>query len=235
MTSLLVAFVLSAAPADAASVERPAGTRGYHEIAKDMREIMKREALAKSKPDKAAALCDLCGLYREVVRDPRLPLSDTLKEYKTTMYGRLTRSVTEIKGHLAREKRNAPKSKKGSENSEVLASPEASLSMANQIALMSYSMGGPAKLFADGAGGSGDSQQAGGSQRGGLGGPAMTDYGQDLIDLIQRTIAPDTWDVNGGPGSIVYYPGLMALVVRATTEVHGETAFLLDALRKVGP
>jgi hypothetical protein len=231
MTSLLVAFVLSAAPADAASVERPAGTRGYHQIAKDMREIMKREALAKSKPDKAAALCELCALYREVVRDPRLPLSDTLKEYKTTMYGRLTRSVTEIKGHLAREKRNAPKNKKGSENSGVLASPEASLSMASQLALMSYSMGGPAKLFAEGAAGS----QGSGSQAGALGGPAMTDYGQDLIDLIQRTIAPDSWDVNGGPGSIVYYPGLMALVVRATTEVHGETAFLLDALRKVGP
>src|SRR5262245_13904269 len=139
MTSLLVAFVLSAAPADAASVERPAGTRGYHEIAKDMREIMKREATTKDKSEKAVALSELCSLYREVVRDPRLPLSDTLKEYKTTMYGRLTRSVTEIKGHLAREKRNAPKKK--SENSEVLASQEASLSMASQLALMSYSMG----------------------------------------------------------------------------------------------
>lgn len=29
---------------------------------------------------------------------------------------------------------------------------------------------------------------------------------QDLIDLIQTTIAPDTWEINGGRGSIYYFP-----------------------------
>ncbi len=29
---------------------------------------------------------------------------------------------------------------------------------------------------------------------------------QELIDLIQTTIAPDTWAINGGQGTIFYYP-----------------------------
>jgi hypothetical protein len=29
---------------------------------------------------------------------------------------------------------------------------------------------------------------------------------QELIDLIQTTIAPDTWEINGGQGTIFYFP-----------------------------
>lgn len=29
---------------------------------------------------------------------------------------------------------------------------------------------------------------------------------QELINLIQTTIAPDTWEINGGKGSIYYFP-----------------------------
>ena len=29
---------------------------------------------------------------------------------------------------------------------------------------------------------------------------------QDLIDLIQTTIAPETWEINGGQGTIFYFP-----------------------------
>jgi len=41
---------------------------------------------------------------------------------------------------------------------------------------------------------------------------AATDSGgvianaQELIDLIQTTIAPETWEINGGQGSIFYFP-----------------------------
>lgn len=235
MSSLFIALVLSAPPVDAPSAAvRPepavkaSAQRGYHEIAKEMRDTMKREALTKSNEEKAAALVELCKLYKELARDPRLSTSDTLKEYKTTIWSRLTRSKAEIKGHLAREKRNAPKGKKpASENSELLAAQasEASQSLTNQLALVSYSLGGPAKVFADGASARHD---------GAFGGGAQMNYGQDLIDLIEKTIAPDTWDVNGGPGTIVYYPGLMALVVRATSEVHGELGGVLENLRDVG-
>jgi hypothetical protein len=44
-------------------------------------------------------------------------------------------------------------------------------------------------------------QRAAGSHAGGVVANA-----QDLIDLIQTTIAPDTWAINGGKGTIFYYP-----------------------------
>ena len=55
--------------------------------------------------------------------------------------------------------------------------------------------------------------------------------GQALIDLIERTINPDFWDVNGGPGTIIYYAPLQCLVVLATGEVHEQIGGVLDAVR----
>ena len=67
-----------------------------------------------------------------------------------------------------------------------------------------------------------------------FGGGTVSDHAQELIDLIQRTISPQSWDVNGGQGSMFYYRPLMALVVRTTSEVHGDVGGLLEALRRAG-
>ncbi len=54
-------------------------------------------------------------------------------------------------------------------------------------------------------------QRAGGAQRGGAArgaggvGQPVNSQGWALVDLIRTTIAPKTWDVNGGKGSIYYY------------------------------
>jgi hypothetical protein len=61
------------------------------------------------------------------------------------------------------------------------------------------------------------------------------DYGQHLVDLIQKTIAPSTWDVNGGLGTIYYWRPGRALVVRQTGEVHDNMGGVLDQLRRAGP
>lgn len=61
--------------------------------------------------------------------------------------------------------------------------------------------------------------------RGGSPGPE-----EHLIRLIVTTIAPQSWQVNGGPGSISYYSIRPALVVRQTDEVHAELRSLLQAL-----
>lgn len=52
------------------------------------------------------------------------------------------------------------------------------------------------------------------------------------IDLIQSTVAPDTWDAVGGPGSIrpVEVDGAALLVVSQTCEVHDEVERLLRRL-----
>jgi hypothetical protein len=64
------------------------------------------------------------------------------------------------------------------------------------------------------------------------GGGAIAARAQELIDLIQNTIEPDSWDVNGGGGTIRFFPQLNVLVIRNTGEVHYEVGGALDVLRK---
>ena len=54
---------------------------------------------------------------------------------------------------------------------------------------------------------------------------------QKLIDLIQATVRPETWDVNGGRGSIVYFANGHGLVVLAPEEAHDDLGGLLRQLR----
>jgi hypothetical protein len=65
-------------------------------------------------------------------------------------------------------------------------------------------------------------------------GVAAPDAGQDMVDLIQKTIAPHTWDVNGGPGVIRFWRPGLALVVYQTGEVHAQIADLAGQLQKAG-
>lgn len=43
---------------------------------------------------------------------------------------------------------------------------------------------------------------------------------QQLIDLMMQSVDPASWNVNGGPGSIVFYAPAMALVVKQSAEIH---------------
>jgi hypothetical protein len=93
--------------------------------------------------------------------------------------------------------------------------------MAMLLSLAGDTLGGPATVY-----------KYGGGPWAARGGAARGDYGQDLVELIRRTIAPESWDVNGGRGVIVYYRPWYALVVRARGEVHGQVGGLVDGLRK---
>jgi len=54
---------------------------------------------------------------------------------------------------------------------------------------------------------------------------------QSLIDLIQATVSPEAWDINGGQGSIRYFSNGRALVVRGPEDVHDALGDLLRQLR----
>ncbi|MFQ5734268.1 MAG: hypothetical protein ACE5KM_20210 [Planctomycetaceae bacterium] len=54
-----------------------------------------------------------------------------------------------------------------------------------------------------------------------------------LIDLIRNTIAPESWAVNGGLGTISFYGSpLYVLVVRNTSEVHHQIGGAFPAIRR---
>ena len=66
--------------------------------------------------------------------------------------------------------------------------------------------------------------------------PEAGDYDYDsLVDTITSTIAPNSWQDVGGPGSIAVAPfgRVNALVVSQTYQVHRKVAKLLEDLREV--
>jgi general secretion pathway protein D len=54
-----------------------------------------------------------------------------------------------------------------------------------------------------------------------------------LKELIQNTVAKNTWEAVGGTGSIQYFPFGMAMVISQPQEVQEEVQLLLTTLRKL--
>jgi hypothetical protein len=219
-TFLLV--VAAAWGADDSAASKP---RGLHEFPKQISELFKREVQAKDDAAaRAAVIHEMCELHRQIVSDSRFTTSDALKEYRGRLWSRLTKIKTELKQQLAKE---AKANKEALDDLALLesadpASVAAADSLASSLSLLDQSQGGPGYLLGRGSPGQG-------------GGAQIDANGKALVDLIERTINPAFWDVVGGPGTIVYYAPLQCLVVRATSEIHGQVGRLADDLRAVGP
>ena len=65
-----------------------------------------------------------------------------------------------------------------------------------------------------------------------MGGAALADF-DSLIDLIETTVSPNSWDSVGGPGSISPFPTNLSLVISQTQEVHEQISDLLEQLRRM--
>ena len=68
-------------------------------------------------------------------------------------------------------------------------------------------------------------------QPGQTGGGTATDPAEELIDIIQETIAPATWDIRGGQGVIRFWGPGSALIIRQSGDAHQALAQLIDDLR----
>lgn len=221
MSWLVLSMVVLACQLDTPAGAQPrddesAVPRRLTEIDRSIREAMRAEATAQTDGEQRDAVQKMAEIYREILNDPRFAASDTLKSYRARLWSRMVRVRQDLERRQAREQQQLKELEPGqSEAIEV-----ATRSLADQLASFSYTMGGPAYVF----------EQGGGA----MGGGAVQDHAQELIELIQRTIQPDFWDAAGGPGSMFYYRPLMALVVSATSEVHGNVGGLLQALRRAG-
>jgi type II secretory pathway component GspD/PulD (secretin) len=63
------------------------------------------------------------------------------------------------------------------------------------------------------------------------GSPSQT-QGDRLIQMIVRAVEPASWQLNGGAGTVDYYPLAMSLVITQRPQVHERIAALLADLRK---
>lgn len=195
-----------AAPSVAAEAKRP-----FHEIQKELSALFKQEALSKDEAERATIVRRLCELHSEIRLDPRHEYAEAMKGYRAQVWARLKRIQADLKSHVARLRK--VKAADVGTDPELLAAMD---SMAASLNLVDNTLGGPTSLLSRG------------------GGARPGDYGPELVDLIERTINPDFWDVNGGPGTIVYYQPLMCLVVTATGEIHGDVGGILGGLRRAG-
>jgi hypothetical protein len=178
------------------------------EIDRDISAALKKEASAKSLKERGKAVEQLCTLHHEITSDERFTTLDQMQSLRAKIWGRLAKVKTELKRQLAKD--GQPQL----DDAAAEAAQYASSNLAGAMSLADFATGSPSSYF-------------------GRGGASQTDYNaQQLIELIQRTISPDFWDVVGGPGAIFYYPQLQVLVIRATAEVHDDVGGLVGGLRE---
>ena len=202
--------------AEKSAAEAQAEPRPFHAIQAEISDLLKREAQAKEPAARAGIIQRMCELHGEILRDERYATSDTLADYRIRLWSRLRRVQADLKRQVARaESRDDVPSAPADQVTDE-ATLAAADSLATSLSMLDQSQGGPGYLL-------------------GFGGRAVPpDFGQDLVDLIEQTINPAFWDTNGGPGTIVYYAPLRCIVVRATSEVHGNVGGLIGGLRAAG-
>jgi len=222
--SLFVFSALVALAAPPASAESSSALQTPHQLRTAIRLALRQQALADTKSERTAAIREQCRLHDQLMRDEQMS-QDARKQWISKLRNRLRRTQHDLKIQLARQQKQNSQLKEtvslhtGEQYSHDFAATLAIVSA--PLGWASVSMGGPAAIFAR-------------TGAGHPGGGTVADNGQALIQLIQKTISPSTWDVNGGNGSIVYFAPLHALVVRAPSDIHRRTGGLLEQLRDAG-
>ena len=157
---------------------------------------------AKAKGDDVqAAARELLAIYREVLQDKKLAVSQR-ERLRMSLRSRLMQLETELK--------------------RTATAPESVALAKKQVVLAQQGLA-----------------QNGGGANAGFGGGQNgnnnnADAGQDLVDLIENTISPKQWDINGGNCTIYYWKQQHAIVVRATDDVHADISDALDQLNQAG-
>jgi hypothetical protein len=90
-------FILAVAIAGSEQDSGGSVQRGIHEYPLRISELLKQESSAKHHASRAAAVCAMCELHGQIVRDPRFATSDVLKEYRGRLWSRLTKIKAELK------------------------------------------------------------------------------------------------------------------------------------------
>jgi Flp pilus assembly secretin CpaC len=101
-----------------------------------------------------------------------------------------------------------------------------------------FNSGDPVSSHSQGLGNASFGGQSGGQGQPGMRGSSGKDRSKDamadvLKELIQNTVAKNTWESMGGNGNIQYFPFGMAMVINQPQEVQEEVALLLATLRRL--
>jgi hypothetical protein len=226
MSPVLIAVLALATPPSEGEQETPSppavvspekavvAPRKGAELRDAVRAALRRWAKASDAQADAAAR-EFLGLYEELQSDDQLSRSQR-QYFSQRVRIRLMQLSDQITLRVARQRRLAKAGK--------AAGGESTRAKADSMETSERATGGRRDDYLSPLA---EPARGGGAMR-------MPDHGEQLVELIQTVIRPETWDVNGGTGSIYYwYPG-RALVIRQMDEVHEEIADVLGQLRRAG-
>jgi hypothetical protein len=188
--------------------------RSLTAIQTDVRATLTAEAKSRRDGNGVPQILRLVDLYLEMATHPKRDKSAMLDELGQQVRSRL---VT-IRDRINRQFTDAKRADKSHKASSAATAPQENRVLAQQV---------PAQNAGNARQGVGQGMAVTGIQRA-AGLPA--DMGPELVELIEATISPATWNINGGPGAIVYYAPLHVFVVAAPQNVHEEIAGVIRQL-----
>ena len=204
-------------PSTRKSTSLTAAQRARDAFKKKYLTVMQNSAQRK-KPDPYKLVPELIEVYREVPQQTKIAfqerkrMSHALESRLVNMHGLLKKELKKFATQSSR-KRSLPSA------SHVRSQPLSGSGVA--IASTSSTR-------------SSTSLQQKRAETSAIGGGSATAQGaQTLIDLIQNTISPNSWEINGGQGTISFYPNTPALIIRQNGEVHQQIQDTLRQLRKL--
>ena len=232
-TGVLPADSSQTAATSAATTVVPAN-RSARDPRKVVADTLHRANVAKG-AERVSAVAALVELFNELGKDRQLPPPER-QRLGAEIRSRLLRFAAQFQHEFSRA------AQRSAADPDGIASVDAALDdLKNLVDVMRRNVGPEDWVLAQriaapgGAGqvGAGVGAQAGGGSAGRSALDQQAEAnGQALVELIQDTIAPDSWDIRGGPGSIVYFNPLRCLVVRQTGEGHDALGDLLGGVRK---
>lgn len=195
--------------------------------------LLTAQATANSAEQKSRTVEALCDLYVAMRADERYGESEMMQQDAAKIRRRLLNIARANKSTLRRKKVAKP-DRLSETIDRTIADALAKKKDHEPVkgdASDSRSDSSSSGSSSSGSSSSGDFQLASKSAAAPAGfAPGMMDDGWQLVELIERTVQPDFWDKQGGPGSIGYFAMRRVLVVRATSDVHQQIKVLLRKL-----
>ncbi len=191
----------------------------YRDFDRDIVHFVKQYRAAAEPPLRRQAVVNLCQTYFLLSVHPHFAQAEQIRG----MRSRVRHHLRDFQKSLERERRAAADTGgsgdstaargEAVERGEDFWATEDSAPWRENLGLLAQYVGGPVYWH---------------SAAGNFGGSAEA---EDLVRLIQATIAPQHWDVNGGPGHIHFYAPQSLLVIRAGMDQHAEVGDLLQQFR----
>jgi hypothetical protein len=205
------ACLLSASWATATEPVAASAPRSLTAIRLDVSDALRKEAKTRRTGNNTPEVLRLVNLYLEMASHPKRDDSPLLNDLGQQVHLRLQTVRDRIDRKITEK---IPSAKRTAKPSSATAKPENRV-LAQQLPPPQAARGG-LNLAVTGT----QSVPAG-----------ATDFGPELVELIEAVISPATWRINGGTSAIVYYSPLHVLVVSAPDEVHAQVAGVLRQLQ----